>query len=283
MGHRSSVLVAGRRVVLEGLVRRTDLNGTAATLLLEVHDGRWLVECRRTGERVNVKTKNLNQTVHAAVGTLLLDLPSQVPALCLSSLSLRGAASARVSCRALSSVEPKMWLTSAFESTWSTRPYCTDTLYRYFADYIAERQWRLQRIVLCGSISAKMLRLLLQASCIDVNGETGTGCTLLWLASAFSPALVDVLLDANADPNLPCDLHSIAHRSNPLHDASENWHESAVHSLLRAHADVHARNGMGMTALELVTQSTEPNGSMTRLRGRPRQAIIDALLHAQQP
>lgn len=205
----------------------------------------------------------------------LLDLPSEILALCLSSIRLRGA-SARRSCRALWSVDPKTWLTSAFESTWSMRPRWDITC------FIAERQFQLRQIVLRGRIPAQMLRLLLQADGVEVNVVMGTGCTLLALASEESPALVDTLLEFNADPNLPWD--SPGELNYPLHIASQEWHDSVVRSLLRANAGVNAINGWGQTALELAflghSCDRELCGPLTRLRGRPQQAIIDALLHA---
>lgn len=131
-----------------------------------------------------------------------------------------------------------------------------------------------------------MLRLLLKADGVEVNVVMRTGCTLLALASEFSPALVDTLLDANADPNLPWDntAYEPLMISYPLHIASQEWHDSVVRSLLRANADVNAINGWGQTALVLAflghSCDRELCGPLTRLRGRPQQAIIDALLHA---
>lgn len=65
-------LLCGRRVRLSGLVQRTDLEGSAATLLEWTETaGRWAVELLSTGERIKVKRCNLVHVPEASAPRLL--------------------------------------------------------------------------------------------------------------------------------------------------------------------------------------------------------------------
>ena len=94
---------------------------------------------------------------------------------------------------------------------------------------------------------------MLQRREVGVNDQDVNGKTALLVACEMNTAnTVRLILSHGGDPNIPT--HLDVGYSTALHKASEKGNREIIELLLRAGADVNARNKVGQTALHIVVR-----------------------------
>uniref|UniRef100_A0A3Q0KLV5 Protein kinase n=1 Tax=Schistosoma mansoni TaxID=6183 RepID=A0A3Q0KLV5_SCHMA len=127
---------------------------------------------------------------------------------------------------------------------------------------------RLQNLVLTRDINALISFI---NNGYNINTVNQFDETALYVASYYGDSeIVDVLLNRNADPNLPT-----IEGNTPLHSAAFRGHTDVMRQLLTHGADESYKNSLGMTAADLLEahQSAE-KCDLSKLKGEQSQKSI---------
>jgi len=118
------------------------------------------------------------------------------------------------------------------------------------ADINATNEGGWTALIIKSQSDIDIVRFLLERGAdVNINGSTDGVTALMNAAAGFSPGMVDLLLEAEADVNAQDSMGSTAlmYATNSMHQWSVNRYNN-VQSLLNANADITVRNNNGDTA-----------------------------------